>query len=54
MFADCEVIYTGGALYHLALNDVFCNLNADDELAMLRQILLLDRALAEKALTSMR
>ena len=47
-FGECEVISTGGALYHLALNDIFCNFNSDDDLALLRQILMLDQALAEK------
>jgi SAM-dependent methyltransferase len=51
IFPGVEIIPTGGALYHLALNDIFCNFNTDDELAMLRQILLLDQALAEHGLT---
>lgn len=46
-FPSIEIIPTGGALYHLALNDIFNNFNTEDELAILRQILLLDQALAE-------
>jgi hypothetical protein len=51
LFPDCEIIPTGGALYHLALNDIFCNFTSEDDLALLRQILLLDRALAERGTT---
>jgi SAM-dependent methyltransferase len=51
VFPNCEIVPTGGALYHLALNDIFCNFESGDDLALLRQILLLDMALAEKGTT---
>jgi len=51
MFPNAEIIPTGGALYHLALNDIFCNFSTQDDLALLRQILLLDKLLAEKGTT---
>ena len=50
-FPGCEIIPTGGALYHLALNDIFCNFTTEDDLALLDQILLLDQALAERGIT---
>ena len=50
-FTGCEIIPTGGALYHLALNDIFCNFTTEDNLALLGQILLLDQALAERGIT---
>ncbi len=50
-FSDCEIIPTGGALYHLALNDIFCNFQSEDDLVLLRQILMLDQALADHGTT---
>ena len=47
LFTNCTIIPTGGALYHLALNDIFGNFESEDDLALLQQILLLDQALAE-------
>lgn len=51
IFPDSEIIPTGGALYHLALNDIFGNFVGLDDLALLRQILLLDKALAQSGTT---
>jgi SAM-dependent methyltransferase len=51
VFPDCEIIPTGGALYHLALNDIFCNFTTDDDLAKLREILALDRTMADQGTT---
>lgn len=50
-FPSAEIIPTGGALYHLALNDLFCNFVTEEDLACLRQILLLDEALARAGTT---
>jgi len=50
-FSKCEIIPTGGALYHLALNDIFCNFESEDDLVLLRQILMLDQALADQGTT---
>jgi SAM-dependent methyltransferase len=50
-FNDPEIIPTGGALYHLALNDIFDNFRTEDDLSQLRQILLLDQMLAETGTT---
>jgi SAM-dependent methyltransferase len=51
VFPHAEITPTGGALYHLALNDIFCNFTTQDDLALLRQILLLDKLLAENGTT---
>jgi len=51
VFPDATIIPTGGALYHLALNDLFCNFVTEDDLCVLNQILLLDGLLAEKGTT---
>ncbi len=50
-FPACEIIPTGGALYHLALNDIFCNFTSAEDLVLLKQILLLDQALAASGTT---
>lgn len=50
-FPEAEIIPTGGALYHLALNDIFGNFRSEDDLSHLRQILLLDQMLAEAGTT---
>lgn len=50
-FPGVEIIPTGGALYHLALNDIFCNFETEGDLACLRQILLLDELLAKQGTT---
>jgi SAM-dependent methyltransferase len=50
-FPSAEIIPTGGALYHIALNDTFCNFTSEDDLACLRQILLLDEMLAAHGTT---
>jgi SAM-dependent methyltransferase len=50
-FPEVEIIPTGGALYHLALNDIFCNFVTESDLDCLRQILLLDELLAKKGTT---
>jgi SAM-dependent methyltransferase len=50
-FPQGEIIPTGGALYHLALNDIFCNFVTESDLDCLRQILLLDELLAKHGTT---
>lgn len=45
-FPGAEIILTGGAIYHLALNDVLANLEEGDT-PLLLSILLLDEALAD-------
>jgi SAM-dependent methyltransferase len=50
-FPEAEIIPTGGALYHLALNDTFCNFVTESDLDCLRQILLLDELLAKHGTT---
>ena len=50
-FPAAEIIPTGGALYHLALNDIFLNFKTEDDLAHLRQILMLDEMLARSGTT---
>jgi SAM-dependent methyltransferase len=50
-FPNAEIIRTGGALYHLALNDIFCNFSTAEDLELLQSILLLDQALAESGTT---
>jgi SAM-dependent methyltransferase len=43
VFPSVEIFPTGGALYHLALNDIFHNSKSEEDLTTLRQILLLDQ-----------
>jgi hypothetical protein len=51
IFPEAEILPTGGALYHLAMNDIFCNFTSEDDHTLLRQILMLDQLLAEKGTT---
>jgi SAM-dependent methyltransferase len=51
VFPSVEIFPTGGALYHLALNDIFHNFKSKEDLTTLRQILLLDQYLAEHGTT---
>lgn len=51
IFPNAEILPTGGALYHLAMNDIFCNFTSEDDYTLLRQILMLDQLLAEKGTT---
>lgn len=44
-FPDASIMATGGVVYHLALNDVLNNFEAEDD-ALLNALLLLDEALA--------
>lgn len=46
IFSGCEVIATGGVIYHLALNDVLANFAGDDDAPLLQSLLLLDEALS--------
>ena len=50
-FPGVEIIPTGGALYHLALNDIFWNFRSEGDLAILRQILVMDHLLAAQGTT---
>jgi SAM-dependent methyltransferase len=50
-FGEVDVIPTGGALYHLALNDIFWNFDSPEDLDHLKQILLSDQILAESGTT---
>ncbi len=50
-FFNSDIIFTGGALYHLALNDIFCNFKTDDDYVSLKQILLIDELLARNGIT---
>ena len=50
-FPEGQFIPTGGALYHLALNDILCNFVSEEDLVCLRQILLLDQMLADNGTT---
>jgi SAM-dependent methyltransferase len=50
-FPTAEILPTGGAIYHLALNDIFCNFISEDDYTLLRQILMLDKLLAERGTT---
>jgi SAM-dependent methyltransferase len=51
VFPSVEIIPTGGALYHLALSDIYCNFVTEDDNVLLRQILMLDQLLAENGTT---
>jgi len=46
-FPDARIWMLGGAIYHLALNDVLANLDADRDGPLLEALLLLDLSLAE-------
>jgi SAM-dependent methyltransferase len=50
-FAHPEIKFTGGALYHLALNDILWNFRSEDDLVILHHILMLDLLLAENGTT---
>lgn len=49
-FGDVHTILTGGAIYHLALNDVLANFESSDG-ALLESLLLLDETLARAGMT---
>lgn len=51
VFGEFEYMPTGGALYHLALNDIFWNFTSAEDMDHLRQILLMDQLLAETGTT---
>lgn len=51
LFPNVEIRPTGGALYHLALNDIFCNFVTEDDNVLLKHILMLDQMLAENGTT---
>lgn len=45
-FPDAEIIFTGGCLYHLALNDVLANMDDELDQPLLEMILLIDEQMA--------
>jgi SAM-dependent methyltransferase len=51
LFSAPRIVPTGGALYHLALNDIFGNFESPEDLVLLRQILLMYQVLAETGTT---
>jgi SAM-dependent methyltransferase len=51
IFPGVEIRPTGGALYHLALNDIFCNFITEEDTVLLTHILMLDQLLAENGTT---
>jgi SAM-dependent methyltransferase len=50
-FRAPEIIPTGGAIYHTGLNDIFCNFVTDEDMTLLRHILMIDQLLAERGTT---
>jgi SAM-dependent methyltransferase len=51
VFLSVEIMPTGGALYHLALNDILCNFVTKEDNVLLKHILMLDQLLAETGTT---
>jgi SAM-dependent methyltransferase len=47
VFPSVEIMPTGGALYHLALNDILCNFVTEEDNVLLKHILMMDQLLAE-------
>jgi SAM-dependent methyltransferase len=50
IFNSIEIIYTGGCIYHCALNDILANFNEGD-VPMLNSLLLLDEVMAMSGLS---
>jgi SAM-dependent methyltransferase len=50
-FPAAEITFTGGVIYHVALNDVIANFTEEDDLPLLQALLLADEALARDGLT---
>ena len=51
IFANAEIIPTGGVIYHLALNDVLANFDDEADATLLQSLLLLDESLAQSGRT---
>ena len=52
LFPDAEIIFTGGAAYFIALDELFENFATPDELRLLGALLLVDQTLAEAGETA--
>ncbi len=50
-FPEAEITYTGGVIYHLALNDVIAHFDEDEDRHLLSALLMADLAYARAGLT---